>query len=327
MTWDPSELPYYNPQVEDRVAVVTGGNSGIGWFTVLHLYMHGFRVYVCGRNSHKVSRAMDDIIEEAVRRHNLYLKGLHDQKPTRYLGSLQYLHTDLTDLKCVDRAAAKILRMENHLDVLVNNAGVMAVPYEITKDGFEIQMQTNYIAHFLLTMRLLPLLRCSHGRVVTLSSLGHHIIFKYSKLDETWNYFPNFVFTWFRYAMTKVASIQYTKMLAIKNPDILFVSVHPGLVMNTNLFSFWTRLPLVGIFFWLLFQVVGFMFGVSNEQGAYSTLRCSLSQELTTTNDNGKYFTTGGKESRSSYVANNLDDAASTWIWTMKQLRNRGFDI
>ncbi|KAL3232673.1 Uncharacterized protein RNJ44_04589 [Nakaseomyces bracarensis] len=325
--FDPSTLPYYDVSA-NKVAVVTGGNSGIGWYTVLHLYMHGFKVYVCGRNSHKVNRAIDNIIEEAVKRHNDYLDHLGDDKRVvRHLGTIQYLHLDLTDLKCVERTALKIMRLESHLDVLVNNAGVMAVPYEVTKDGFEVQMQTNYIAHFLLTMKLLPVLRSCSGRVITLSSLGHHIEFKYWSLEETWNYHPNMIFTWLRYAMTKTASIQYTKMLSIKYSDVLFVSVHPGLVMNTNLFSYWTRLPIVGIFFWLLFQVVGYLFGVSNEQGSISTLKCALSPELSPATDNGKYYTTGGLESRCSYVANNVDDAASTWIWTMKKLRDRGFDI
>ena len=138
---------------------------------------------------------------------------------------------------------------------------------------------------------------------------------------------PNIIFTWMRYAMAKTALIQFTKMLAIKHPDVLCISVHPGLVMETNLFSYWTRLPIVGIFFWIFFQIVGYFFGVSNEQGSLATLKSALSAKLTLDKDNGKYFTTGGVESKPSYVANNLDNAASSWIWTVHELRDRGFEV
>lgn len=323
---DPDTLPYYDPHFQRKVAVITGGNSGIGWYTVLHLYMHGFAVYICGRNASRVNKAIRGIIVEAKKRSDIRGK----QKDIKVShGSLHYIHTDLTDLKCVERAAAKICKRESKIDVLINNAAVMALPYEITKDGFEIQLQTNYVAHFLLSMKLLPLLRnCQNQpRLITLSSLGHNLEFKYWNLTQDWNYKPNMIFTWLRYAMAKTSSIQFMKMMAIKYPDVLCFSIHPGLVMNTNLFSYWTRLPLVGIFFWMLFQIVGFFFGVSNEQGAMATVKCALSPDFSTEEDNGKYFTTGGIESKPSYIANNLDDAASTWIWTVHELRDRGFAV
>lgn len=83
----------------------------------------------------------------------------------------------------------------------------------------------------------------------------------------------------------------------------------------------------MGIFFWMLFQIVALLFGVSYEQGSLATLKCILSPHLTTDKDNGKYFITGAVESKPSYVANNLDDAASTWIWTVHALRDRGFEV
>ncbi|CCF55824.1 hypothetical protein KAFR_0A03890 [Kazachstania africana CBS 2517] len=319
--FDPDSLPYYDPLIETKIAVITGGNSGIGYYTTLHLYMHGFTVYICGRNSHKTNTAISDITKEAKRR--LIANGGVLQN----LGSLKYIHLDLTALKSVERAASKIAKMEKKIDVLINNAGIMAVPFEMTRDGFEIQMQTNYVSHFLFTMRLLPLLRECNGRIISLSSIGHHFEFSYWKMDQLWDYKPNMIFTWFRYAMTKTAVIQFTKMLAIKYPDVICVSLHPGLVMNTNLFSYWTRLPIIGIFFWLFFQVIGYFFGVSNEQGSLATLKCALSDDINIEKHNGKYFTTGGLETKSSYVAKNLDDAASTWIWTVHELKNRGFDV
>lgn len=334
--FDPNSLPFYNPSEDRKVAVITGGNSGIGWFTVLHLYMHGFSVYILGRNSGRVNKAINEITKEAKVR---YLKYYEDRKEKhggkedellgrdRYMGTLHYIHADLTDLKSVEHACKKFMKLEDRLDLLINNAAVMALPYEMTKDGFELQIQTDYISHFLLTMRLLPVLKRCHGRLINLSSLGHNLELWYWPMSQTWNYKPNIIFTWFRYAMAKTALIQFTKMLAIKNPDVLCISIHPGLMMSTNLFSYWTRLPIVGIFFWALFQLVSFFFGVSNEDGSLATIRCALSEDLSYESDNGKYFSTGGVESKPSHVANNLDDAASTWIWTTHQLRDRGFEI
>lgn len=322
--FDVTSLPYYNPAVERKVAIVTGGNSGIGWYTVLHLYMHGFTVYIFGRNSGEINKAIDEITKEAKRR---YSKNTSLNAISACMGNIIYMHIDLSDLKCVDRASKKFLKLENRLDVLVNNAAVMALPFETTKDGFEIQLQTNYIAPFLLSRRLLPLLQEAHGRLITLSSLGHNLEQVYWSMDQTFKYKPNMIFTWFRYAMAKTAAIQFTKMLAIKYPDVLCLSIHPGLVMNTNLFSYWTRLPIVGMFFWIFFQLVGYFFGVSNEEGSIATIRCALSPDLSVEKDNGKYFTTGGAESKPSRIANNVDNAASTWIWTIHQLRDRGFAV
>lgn len=323
---DLNDLPFYNPSQGERIAIITGGHSGIGYYTTLHLYMHGFTVYICGRNSHKVHKSIKSIIDEATDRTNKLPNSMRRERLS-YFGSIHYIHLDLTDLKSVERATIKIQRSVTHIDVLINNAGIMAVPYQLTKDGFETQLQTNYISHFLFTMRLLPLVKKNHGRIISLSSLGHLLEFRYWKLSKQWNIWPDIVFTWFRYAVSKTSLIQFTKMLSIKNPDVLCVSLHPGLVMNTNLFSYWTRLPLIGIFFWVLFQVIGFFFGVSNEQGAIASLKCALDENLSTEEDNGKYFTTGGAESKSSYIANNLDDAASTWIWTVHQLNDRGYSI
>lgn len=326
--FDPDTLPYYDPISERKVAVITGGTGGIGYYTCLHLYIHGFTVYLCGRNSQRVNKTIKDIIEEAkVRYRRKQKNGIINCYDISKFGSLHYIHLDLRDLRCTERACAKLIKLEKQVDVLINNAGIMAIPFETTIDGFEIQLQVNYISHFLFTMKLLPLVKACHGRIITLSSLGHFLQYKYWCLSEQFNYFPNMVFTWFRYAVSKTALIQFSKMLAIKNPDVLCVSLHPGLVMNTNLFSYWTRLPVVGIFFWMLFQVINFFFGVTNEQGSIGTLRCAMSTELDNERDNGKYFTTGGVESKSSGIANNLDDAATTWIWTIHQLNDCGFEI
>lgn len=334
LPYDPESFPFLKPD-DRRVAIVTGGNSGIGYYTSLHLYLHGYVVYVFGRSKSRGHKSIVEMKEEAVRLRKSYSAA---QVSSRRLGELHFMYVDFTDLSLVLLAVEEFKRREKCLHVLVNNAGVMALPFQLTKNKFEIQMQTNYIAPFVLTTRLLPLLErvvqqesqtsppvCP--RIIYLSSVGHNFAFRYFSPNSWFNLRPNILFTWFRYGIAKTAGIHFMKMLALRNPKILCVSVHPGFVMNTNLFSYWTRLPIIGILFWVIFQVFGWIFGVSNEQGALASVRCALDPDLTVEKDNGKYFATGGIESQPSRVASDMDYAARTWIWTIHELSKRKISI
>lgn len=331
--FDPESISYFNPKVDRRVALITGGNSGVGWYTVLHLYLHGYIVYIAARSKTRVNTSINELKEEAML---IRLKYTSQQSSNeRFLGELYFLEIDLLSLSSVLNAVETFKSREKHLNILINNASVMALPYSITKDGFEIQMQTNYISPFLLTTKLLPLLESSSElfpksdppKIIYLSSIGHQLAFKYFNLNSTFNYRPNIVFTWFRYGLAKTCGIHFMKMLALRNPKILCMSVHPGLVMNTNLFSYWTRLPIIGILFWCLFQIFGYLFGVSSEQGSYATIRCCLDPKLSLEEDNGKYFVTNGAEAEPSKIARNMNFAARTWIWTVQKLSERKISI
>ncbi|CUM47903.1 unnamed protein product [Debaryomyces tyrocola] len=332
-SFDPESISYFNPKVDRRVALITGGNSGVGWYTVLHLYLHGYIVYIAARSKTRVNTSINELKEEAML---IRLKYTSQQSSNeRFLGELYFLEIDLLSLSAVLNAVETFKSREKHLNILINNASVMALPYSITKDGFEIQMQTNYISPFLLTTKLLPLLESSSElfpksgppKIIYLSSIGHQLAFKYFNLNSTFNYRPNIVFTWFRYGLAKTCGIHFMKMLALRNPKILCMSVHPGLVMNTNLFSYWTRLPIIGILFWCLFQIFGYLFGVSSEQGSYATVRCCLDPKLSLEEDNGKYFVTNGAEAEPSKIAKNMNFAARTWIWTVQELSERKISI
>lgn len=323
--YDPVAAPYYDPVSLRRVALVTGGNGGIGWFTVLHLYLHGYVVYIAGRSTKRIEAAIKDIETEAANRIQNYSQ---EERAERPLGQLKYVLMDLLDLASVEKAVGSFLRQQSQLDLLVENAGVMALPFSLTGDGFEIQMQTNYIAHVLLLELLLPTLEKSHhGRLVYLSSIGHMAAFRKFPPDSWFNHHPNIIFTWLRYGLAKTFGIQYVKVLAIKKPQILSIAVHPGFVMNTNLFAYWTRLPIVGVMFWVFFQIFGWLFGVSTEVGSLATLKAAMSPELTTEKDNGKYFATGGLEAQPSKLAKDTTYALESYSWAIEQLRSRGFRV
>ncbi|MGH3372614.1 MAG: oxidoreductase [Nocardioidaceae bacterium] len=145
------------PDLSGRRALVTGVTSGIGEHTVLELARGGAEVVMAARSEAKLEGAVADI--------------------RRVLpnASLVPLVVDLADLTSVRRAAAEAARL-GPLDLLVNNAGVMATPYRRTVDGFELQLGTNHFGHFALTGLLFPqLVAAGAARVVTVSSQAHRM--------------------------------------------------------------------------------------------------------------------------------------------------------
>lgn len=327
---DLDSLPYLNPKRDRRIALITAGNSGVGWYTVLHLYLRGYVVYLAGRSKARCMKSIKELEQEAYR-----IRTNYTDASQRFLGELHYLEVDLASLASVLAAVDCFRKSETNLNILINNAGVMALPFTTTADGFEVQLQTNYVAPFLLTRKLIPLLErtvdlypnIDPPRVLYLTSVSHKLAFRSFNLSSSLNYQPNLVFTWLRYGMAKTAGIHFMKMLALRNPRILCVSVHPGFVMNTNYFSYWTRLPIIGIMFWCLFQIFGLFFGVSVEQGSYALVKCSLDPRLTLEHDSGRHFAANGKMAEPSKIASNMNYAARTWIWTIHELGKRHIDI
>jgi NAD(P)-dependent dehydrogenase (short-subunit alcohol dehydrogenase family) len=150
MSWSPEQLPSF----AGRSAVVTGGNSGIGWHTAAKLAGHGASVTLACRAIAKAERAADRI---------------------RAVAPGADVSVEKLDLASQDSIADFTARWERPMDLLVNNAGVMAPPsWTPTIDGFELQFGTNHLGHFALTGRLLPwLLAAEQPRVVTIASLAH----------------------------------------------------------------------------------------------------------------------------------------------------------
>ncbi|KAI1348353.1 hypothetical protein F5Y01DRAFT_214215 [Xylaria sp. FL0043] len=231
MTFHPDTLP----DLKGKVFIVTGGNSGIGYYTVSHLASHGAHVYMCARSPQKGEAAIASI------------------KKTHPSATISLLQMDLMDLSSVVSAAQRFLSLETSLHGLVNNAGVMATPFELTRDGHEAQWQTNYLSHWVLTEHLLPLMlqtarslsAAGSVRIVNLSSSGHltapkcGINFADPSLKDSG--------PWQRYGQSKLANILHTKTLHRRfgpgsdsaragRGEIWAAAVHPGIV-ETNLAS------------------------------------------------------------------------------------------
>ncbi len=128
------------PSQDGRVAVVTGANSGLGYHTARALAMKGARVIMACRNIKKGEEAKDRILSEG--------PGV---EPEVWV-------LDLADLDSVKSFAEKYNSSFGRIDLLINNAGLMAIPYGKTNDGFEMQFGVNHLGHFALTARLCPLI-------------------------------------------------------------------------------------------------------------------------------------------------------------------------
>ena len=213
--WTASDIP----DQSGRTVLVTGGNSGLGYQTVLQLARKGAHVLLAARDRTRGQAALDQLTAEA--------PGSHIE-----LGEL-----DLADLTSVERFSTELLARGQDLDVLVNNAGVMAIPHrETTAQGFERQFGTNHLGHFALTGRLLPaLVKRPGSRVVTLSSNQHKRAkaINFDDLQAEHNYQP-----WGAYAQSKLANAMFVleldRRLRAAGLDVISAGAHPGFT-HTNL--------------------------------------------------------------------------------------------
>jgi NAD(P)-dependent dehydrogenase (short-subunit alcohol dehydrogenase family) len=146
------------PDLSGRVAVITGGNGGLGFETSRVLAAKGAHVVIAARNLAKAEAAVSQIRAEVAD------------------ASVDVVALDLASQSSVRDAARAIIESHRCIDILVNNAGVMAVPERTTEDGFEMQLAVNHLGHWTLTALLLPsLLAARRARVVTVTSTAHHL--------------------------------------------------------------------------------------------------------------------------------------------------------
>ena len=199
------------PDLSGKTILVTGANSGLGYETALAL---------AGKGAHVVLACRDlDKGRDAEAR----IHATHRQASTALLA------LDLASLADIRRCADAVHGTCQRLDVLVNNAGVMALPYRRTQDGFEMQLGTNHLGHFALTGLLLDLvLAAPSARIVTVSS-GFHRLGKIRFDDPQWERGYS---KWPAYGQSKVANLLFTyelqRKLAAKPAKAMSVAAHPG---------------------------------------------------------------------------------------------------
>ncbi|MFG1812456.1 oxidoreductase [Kribbella sp. NPDC049174] len=208
MTWSTADIP----DLTGQRALVTGATSGLGYETALELLRHGADVLIAARNAEKAEQVSATLTQAS------------NKEPT-------VLELDLADLTSVEKAADSVSKTYDKLDLLVNNAGVMAPPYRQTADGFELQLGTNHLGHFALTGRLLPLLlKAPAPRVVTVSSFMHKTV---RGINETDLRRPEQGYSkWVAYGKSKLANVLFMLELDRRaraaGVNLLSVGAHPG---------------------------------------------------------------------------------------------------
>jgi NAD(P)-dependent dehydrogenase (short-subunit alcohol dehydrogenase family) len=199
------------PSQDGKTILITGGNSGIGYYAALALAKAGAHVVIAGRNPDRIEQAIKSIEAEGV------------------AGHVEAGIVDLASLASVKQFSEQFRISHPKLDVLINNAGVMMPPEGKTEDGFESQFGVNFLGHFALTGLLFDRLQSTVGsRVVTLSSIAHRgaqIDFDNLRLEKPYDQKRE-------YYQSKLADLLFTLELArridAKEGSVLSVACHPG---------------------------------------------------------------------------------------------------
>jgi NAD(P)-dependent dehydrogenase (short-subunit alcohol dehydrogenase family) len=243
------------PDQHGRLAVVTGANSGLGLVTSRELARAGADVIMACRNMDKGRAAAAEVTAAA--------SG----------GEVRLEQLDLADLSSVEAFADRL--SEHPIDLLVNNAGLMAPPRRLTADGFESQIGTNHLGHFALTGRLLPtLLAASEPRVVTVSSQAHRTgKISFSDLQGERRYIR-----WLAYGQSKLANLMFCFELQRRSAEagsaLRSMAAHPG-YSRTNL-----QFAAPPVYERAIMAVTNILVGQSAERGALPSLYAATFPDL-----------------------------------------------
>lgn len=249
------------PDQSGHIVIVTGANSGIGYETALVLAKKGAHVIMACRNLEKAQIAF-----EAIRRH----------VPS---ASIEMMKLDLSSLDSVRAFSDEFLAAHNRLDLLINNAGVMAIPKRETVDGFEMQFAVNHLGHFALTGRLLEiLLQTPASRIVNVSSgASFYGTIDFDDLQHEKSYSR-----YQAYGQSKLANLLFTYELQCHLDDIgsdtMALSAHPGYA-KTNLQENATQQSNATIEGWL-YRIFGSIFSQSAAMGALPQLYAATSPDV-----------------------------------------------
>ncbi len=213
MKWKASDIP----DLTGKIALVTGANSGLGYYTCLELARKGAHVVLASRNKDRGNAALEKIKSEI---------------PS---ADLQFMKLDLANIELVKHFADAFMDEYEKLDILINNAGVMAIPLRRTVQGFEMQFGTNHLGHFALTALMFNFIEKTPGaRIVNVSSLMH----KFGKINFDDMNWEKYYSKWSAYSQSKLANLLFTieldRRIRLAGKQTKAMASHPGYA-STNL--------------------------------------------------------------------------------------------
>ncbi|KAH6656153.1 hypothetical protein BKA67DRAFT_562763 [Truncatella angustata] len=306
MTFSANDIP----DLSGKVIIVTGGSSGLGKESVLQLARHNPAViYLTARTEKRGNIAIEEICQVA----------------PQAKGKIKFLELDLGSFASVKKAADTFVRQSDRLDILINNAGLMASPPGLTSDGYEVQFGSNYMGPALFTKLLLPIisrtadLPGSDARVVNLSSE----LFKQaprekillSRCETTLEDISSLA----RYGHSKLADYYHTRTLSQRFPKIKFVAIHPGVVNTGLLDDLKKRRPWIGG----LISLIGFVVLMDVHQGARGQLWASTADRESV--KSGGFYNHKFRE-YSDNVLYDEEMARRLWDWTEQEFGKHGFE-
>lgn len=268
------------PKLSGKTVLVTGANSGLGFNTSRALAAKGAKVIMACRTEDKAAAAMQAILAEVPE------------------AELEFRPLDLANLQSISTLATGIAADKIKLDLLINNAGVMAVPYAKTADGFEMQMGTNHLGHFALTQQLLTELQ-PNARIVCVASMAHRWTpgIKLNDLDWSRRKYQR----WQAYGDSKLANLLFMyelqRRLTTDASSVIAVAAHPGYA-NTNL-QYVAAEKKQSRLEKLLMKVGNTAFAQSAAMGALPSLYAATAPEV----NGGDYIGPGGFQQMRGYPA------------------------
>ncbi|CAF1102969.1 unnamed protein product [Brachionus calyciflorus] len=286
-----------NLKVNNKVAIITGGNDGIGFETALDLAFRDAIVIIACRNATKSQEAVEKI-KKFSKNENVF-----------------YEHLDLSSLDSVESFCKKIIQNYKQVDILINNAGIAQNPKQTTKDGFDLQLQTNYIGHYLLTRLLLDLLSQSpYGRIINVTSILYKSgRIRWDDINMNENYKPSEM-----YKESKLCLILFTNYLKeyykkTNAKNVRAFSVSPGIVF-TNLGRYRKGF---GILKYIFYPLLWFLLKTP-KQGAECSIYCAVKPDLT---EKEGFMFRNCEQIELLPHAKNADDSLKLWNLTQDMLK------
>jgi len=277
--------------MEKRIAIITGGNAGIGLASAKSLAQKGFGLILACRRTEAGEEAATAIREETPG------------------AAVEVLQLDLANQENIRQASQKLLDRDQRIDVLLNNAGLYSATWQATADGYELQWGVNHLGHFLWTLRLMPLLQKGTApRVINVASKAYLSgKMTYDDLAQ-----PSGSYNGLRaYSRSKLANVLFTAELARRFPDIETYALHPGVVatgIGTTSDARWYERIL-----WRIMSAVAFR---TPDKGAQTSIY--LASQANIPAPSGSFLDEDQKPRTLNQLASDPETARKLWEYSLQ---------